>query len=343
MIRNKRLFFISLSLLVLVGVSSAGAYTRFASSTSKQSEASNAPVPTIKIEIFTGAIFVTPQDSTETVATNNQAIAVGSTIRTNETGRGQVVFSTGTVVRVDHVSSFTITEADVTPQQTVIGINNGRVWSRVTKLLGKESFETQTPTVVATVRGTSYGHGILADGRNKLQATKRAVMVTCRNNTQGGLITPQTKFFLDCKDGSPSTIEQFDETDTQDEWYLFNVEQDRLLDERFGKERYDDYSAVLAATAKASPTVTSKATTKATPTTSPLSPTLPPGQMPLSTLVPTQSPTPWFTPSPTPSPSPSVTPVPKSTPTPSPGRPLPLNNVNPEIFRNLIPAPPVLR
>jgi hypothetical protein len=319
--------------LIIIFIGVIGVQARFLAA--HQTKALLTPqAANITLEIFSGNVFIT--DSTtgkETQAVTNQPVNVGSSIRTDATGRAQVLYSGGTVTRIDHTSSMTITKAEIAPEEITVNITLGRVWSRVKKLLGNESYETQTGSVVAAVRGTSYGHGILADGRNKITTSKHTVFVQCLNDTQSGSVTQNMKFFLDCQNGSPSQIIPIDDSD-QDEWYQFNLEQDRLLDTRFGAGIFDDEGEIQGASASATPTIMAKPTAKPQTTSVPTpTQTAAPAQTPNPTTTTTQPPIPTSTPTQIPKP----TPTPTTTPT---NPPLILRQINPQLLRSLaLPTP----
>jgi len=86
----------------------------------------------------------------------------GETIETNESGLAIIHFSDGSVLRMEENSSLIIEEGSFDEKteslKVRIALKLGRVWSRVVRLVGADSYwEIKTSNVVATVRGTAFG------------------------------------------------------------------------------------------------------------------------------------------------------------------------------------------
>lgn len=85
----------------------------------------------------------------------------GDLIKTGEASAATIVLPNGSETRLDENTSLTIT---ATGDSVSLFQNLGRSWSRVVKLSGaKESFEIETPTAVATVRGTAFATTVLGE------------------------------------------------------------------------------------------------------------------------------------------------------------------------------------
>lgn len=113
------------------------------------------------IEILNGVnVTVTPPGGSPHIGANGEYVEVGGTVATGADTRVQLVYPNGTLTRLDSNSSVTL---KVEPEVAVGGdilINAGRTWQRVQKVLGVEGFQTESTTVIASVRGTSYGHSL---------------------------------------------------------------------------------------------------------------------------------------------------------------------------------------
>ncbi len=237
----------------------------------------------IILEIFSPPVFVLePGASDFSQGSQGQKIPVSTIVKTSDGGRAQIVFPNGTVTRIGENSEITLSDFSNSPFQTRISVEKGRIWSRIVKLLGGASFETQSGSVVASIRGTSYGHELLANGFDQLIVTKNKMLGECINKTQSNEVQSSQKAIFNCQADSKPIISALTLQDTSDEWFIFNNEQDKILNERFGKDRYDHESQLILAT----PTPTN------TPTPTPTS---------------TPTPTPTAQPSPTPSPTPQPT------------------------------------
>jgi len=87
-------------------------------------------------------------------------IEEGTQVRTNETGTAQVVFADESILIIEPNTTITIQQHYVSSDETQIRIFQevGRTWSQVKKLINpKSSYEIETHTTVATVRGTAFG------------------------------------------------------------------------------------------------------------------------------------------------------------------------------------------
>ena len=69
-------------------------------------------------------------------------------------------------MRVDANSQITLSNYSKDGDNWIIKINQivGRTWNRVQKLVGASIYEVNTPTAVATVRGTAFGIDTNASG-----------------------------------------------------------------------------------------------------------------------------------------------------------------------------------
>lgn len=274
------------------------------------------------LEIFEGKVEINSEE-----AINGQKVEVGSVITTGKDGRAQLVYPNNSVVRIDFSSEMTLEEFDDNPQKSSVLINAGRIWSRVAKLLGKDDvFETKTETLVASVRGTSFGHGVLADGSNKISVSRSQVHVDCNAADFSADVTVNKKVTTKCV--NKLALANWGGEEASDEWFNWNLDQDKKLDERFGAGVYDDAQPTPSRTPK--PTV--KGTTAPTPTST---------VIPTATTSPTLSPTPTPTPTLTSKPTSSPTTRPTPTPTFKTLPPTIYQPGNPQIYLPT-PTPPVI-
>ena len=92
-----------------------------------------------KLEILSSGVFLESAKDTKWInATDGQEIVTGTVIKTNNEGRAQIVYPSGTVTRLDNNSQITLKEYVAFPQQVDILVEAGTIWSRVAKLLGEK-------------------------------------------------------------------------------------------------------------------------------------------------------------------------------------------------------------
>lgn len=272
---KKRLLFVvvgtlfALVVIALIAVRFAGQKSTQTKTTTKLQAVVTPPPEPVKLEIFEQEVFIqTPTASEEASAVNGQEIEVGTKIRTGKAGRAQILFPNHTVTRLDKNSQVTLKEYQASPQQVTVHLDLGRIWSRISKLIGKESYQTQTDTLIATVRGTSYGMGIVGTGLSKITTFEGDVNVksdaTCANGDEVNVVANQ-KTTVNCKDTRKPTIVEVKEAElTADEWLQFNKKEDKALEERFGNQYFahdttktDDVLGVSTGGATPTPIVTS--------------------------------------------------------------------------------------
>lgn len=93
--------------------------------------------------------------------TGPSQLSNGDKVTTGPASAATITFPNGSETRLDENTSLTIT---TTGDKVSLFQNLGRSWSRVAKLAGtSETFEVETPTAVATVRGTSFATTISGD------------------------------------------------------------------------------------------------------------------------------------------------------------------------------------
>jgi len=145
--------------LVLLVVAAAGC-ARSAGSTDETAE----------LQILAGTVEVAVGDGDFGAATDGQVLEAGYTVRTGADGRAAIEYFDGSVTRLDHDTTFTITTLetlDNDDESTVIEGEqaNGSTYNRVVSLTDSASrFDVVTPTATASVQGTVYAIFQNSDG-----------------------------------------------------------------------------------------------------------------------------------------------------------------------------------
>lgn len=110
-----------------------------------------------RLQIFQGEAKITRSGKTM-AGTTGLSVRVKDTISTGKDSRVAVVLRDGSVVRLDSETIIDVGKikfGDKTIEQAKFQLKIGRLWSKV-EPLDKGEFEVETPTAVATVRGTSF-------------------------------------------------------------------------------------------------------------------------------------------------------------------------------------------
>lgn len=207
------------------------------------------PIPApITLEIFSGTVFIkTPDSDTFTKAKHNQGVPVGSTITTAKNSRAQLVYPGGTVTRLDYETQIKVSQY-TQPHSVIVEIIQGRIWSRIKKLIGNEYYQTESEAVTAVVRGTSYNHGVKTKGYDLAIVLKGAVEITCKKTGATVVVDQGEMGNMDCENKQTLTPYDITQNVYDEEWVQFNMEQDTVLNTRFGSDTYNDKEATSSAT-----------------------------------------------------------------------------------------------
>jgi hypothetical protein len=256
--------------------------------------------PPIIIEVYTPHVFIKTPDQTDfEEITSSKNVPAGTIVKTDSVGRAQAIYPNHSVTRLDHNSEFKIEDFNQNPFKAEVKLSKGKIWSRVAKLLGQETYETKSQNLVASIRGTSFGHNIMENGQDTIMVTEGKVNGDCIKIEQGSDVATGQKASYPCSQGGPISQKNMTNTEKKDEWYLFNQAEDKKLDEKYGLGTYTD---VLGATPTPKPTKTPTPLGSPKPTATAAQPTS--NNSPTSN--PTNSPTPSPTPTPTPDPGPTA-------------------------------------
>lgn len=176
------------------------------------------------IEVKSPGVFVMgSQDTDWKDAFDGESLHQGDSVKTNETGSAQVVFPDESTTALSQDSEITITAFESGTNKVKITLLAGKIWSRVTKVFGKETFETESENLVASVRGTSYGHAITKDGRDIVVVSESVVNCKCKvNKVWDRDINAEYQADYDCKTGRAPRISRLTRLQKLDKWYLEN-------------------------------------------------------------------------------------------------------------------------
>jgi FecR-like protein len=116
----------------------------------------------------------------------------GDTIRTPPDGRVTIEYFDGSLTRLDYATTFTLTElADDPEGPSVVEAlhTSGSTFNRVVELTGSQSrFDVETPTAVASVRGTAFFTQVLEDQTFRVGVIEGEVLVGGEDGTGARVI-----------------------------------------------------------------------------------------------------------------------------------------------------------
>jgi hypothetical protein len=240
----KKWWWIIVAALVLLGVGFAWFW----------SLAAVAPEETLNVtlKVERGPVQVrAPGETTFHDAVNGMTLLPGQVVRTGEGGRAVIVFFGQAESRVDANSEVAVAEAvegDADGGTRVrLEMGNGRIWSRVLRFFDLDSsFSVQTPSVVATVRGTAFDVRAQADGTSEVWVSESAVTIAPASDAARVPDLPEGEFravtsspvltagesALYGKDGKPQWRKPIQAEDRASAWFTEN----RMADELFQRD-----------------------------------------------------------------------------------------------------------
>jgi hypothetical protein len=183
------------------------------------------PTPvTATLEIFQAPVYVMlPDREAIEDATNGMSIPQGTIISTGTAGRAQIMYPGGTVTRLDSSTTVKLTTYNTQKYQIVVNIFQGKIWSRIKKLLGNESYETKTSNTVATVRGTSYEHSVTELDEDGVLVLEGKVDFECSAYQKlKTSLEANKKAVVHCNIDTEIKPAEVTEKDLEQEWVTFN-------------------------------------------------------------------------------------------------------------------------
>lgn len=198
--------------------------------------------PTVRLQVEVQGVQVKAPGSDQWQdATNGMEVGRDWSVKTDATGLAVIRFYDQGESRLSHDTSITIQQAEVDADrpgsaQVDVKIDFGRIWSRVLKFFDLEgSYSIQTPSVVATVRGTAFDVSVSEDGDTKVLVDESVVSVASANSVSSvKTLVPEG---IVASFGSTGTLSSTSTATLRtgvDEWILRN----QLADEAYMEEMY---------------------------------------------------------------------------------------------------------
>lgn len=164
-------------------------------------------------------------------ASDGMRLAEGDTVRTGERSGAVIDFFSGAETELDQNSEVVIAaarEIESSGSPVVkLGLQAGRVWSRVISILDLEGeFTAETNDVVATVRGTSFDLAI-EDGGTTLWVADSVVEL----NGEEEMFVPEGRMMRFASGRRNGDMMPITEESKAREWFARNVERDRAFHE----------------------------------------------------------------------------------------------------------------
>lgn len=116
-------------------------------------------------------------------AENGMLLYQSDTIRTGENSSASIILFKSSIIRLDSNTEVTLREiVDEVETNVSIDQNSGRTWNTVRKISGIDNYEVQTPTTVASVRGTSFLVNVTKEGGTSYGVVNGSLNVSSKKN-----------------------------------------------------------------------------------------------------------------------------------------------------------------
>jgi hypothetical protein len=130
--------------------------------------------------IESGNVEIKHNDESWIIGKNGMVLYQSDIIKTGNNTEASVVLFESSIVRLDSNSEIMLKEILVNVDKTSVTIEQtaGRTWNTVLKVSGIDDYEVQTPTTVASVRGTSFDIYLLSVNTTDVGVGKGIVFIT---------------------------------------------------------------------------------------------------------------------------------------------------------------------
>ena len=202
------------------------------------SESAKADEPKAQLVIESGTVQVKHAGESWTIAEDSMNLFESDSIKTGENSSATIILFKSSVIRLDSNTEVTIKKLinDEEEKGVTIQQNAGRTWNTVTQVSGMDNYDVETPTAVASVRGTSFDYYILSNGSIIINVASGIVNITIFKNGEviHTIEVPETLAVII----DPYNLDEPPETYsyTEDDWIRENLGKDKELYEDLKEE-----------------------------------------------------------------------------------------------------------
>ena len=190
--------------------------------------------------IDSGTVQVKHAGESWTAAENGMYLYQSDSVKTGDNTSASIILFETSIIRLDSNTEVTIQKLIQQVEETSVELEqvSGRTWSTISKMSGMDNYEVQTPTTVASVRGTSFDVYILANGNITISVGNGTVNVTTYKDgeVQYSIEVPE---YLSVT-VNPENLEQTPDPKPyeEDEWILGNQQKDEEFQGNLKEEIY---------------------------------------------------------------------------------------------------------
>ena len=173
-------------------------------------------------------------------ATSGILLYQSDTIRTGENTYASIILFESSIIRLDSNTQVFIKELiqEAAATNVTIEQETGRTWNTIQKISGIDNYEVQTPTTVASVRGTTFDVNVTGQGVTNVSVIRGNVNVSKLENGTIIISIPvkgNESIVVDPKSSKPLKKDPV----TKDEWIRRNLGEDDVLYQQIKSELYD--------------------------------------------------------------------------------------------------------
>ncbi len=216
---------ISLVVLLLLGIVSGVYWLRhsdISKVTSPPISAASLTLAVTPLNADVSLLAVGAQGPWTVIASTTNA-SDGSTVKTSSDGRAIVAREATIISSLDNNTELTLSFSS-DKKQSRFALTTGKIWSKVARALEQdEVFEIYTPTMVAAVRGTSFG--VSLDPKRSLVVSEGTVWISRRNPQTGEVVASSTVAVSagnTVEDNGEDFLVRKTTAEDKDDWYLQN-------------------------------------------------------------------------------------------------------------------------
>ncbi|PNX49564.1 MAG: hypothetical protein BV457_01225 [Thermoplasmata archaeon M9B1D] len=199
----------------------------------------NDNVAKAQLVIESGIVQVKHGDESWIPAENGMLLYQSDYVKTGENTSASIILFESSIIRLDSNTELFIKEILQEAGRTTINLeqNAGRTWNTVLKVSGIDDYDIQTPTTVASVRGTSFDVNQKVGNTTNVGVGSGTVIISSLLN--GEIIDTIEANRDEAVKVDPELIDQNLEIIPfeKDEWVLLNQQ----LDEEFKKGVKEDF------------------------------------------------------------------------------------------------------
>jgi len=189
--------------------------------------------------IDSGTVQVKQEGGQWTSAEDGMLISQSYSVRTGDNSSATVILFESSIIRLDSNTEITLEEMIKEAETSVkITQDSGRTWNTVLKISGIDDYEVQTPTTVASVRGTAFVIIVQPNGTTYYGVSHGILNVSYVSNgsIQGSIDVSGNESVIVYVDmiGQTLEIKPFD----IDDWVLQNLLEDEQLRNDIKNEIY---------------------------------------------------------------------------------------------------------